>query len=118
MAATVTYNSSNYTVTLTPSAALAYNTTYTATVSGAKDNAGDPMSGPFSWSFTTDPAAPKVTSETPASGSHECGRINDGHGNVQRGRTGQHDQLHVDAQGRQSGRSDCKLTTARTTRPR
>ena len=30
---------------LTPSAALAYNTTYTATVSGAKDSAGDPMSG-------------------------------------------------------------------------
>ena len=69
MAATVSYNSSNYTVTLTPSAALAYNTTYTATVSGAKDSAGDPMSGPFSWSFTTDPAAPKVTSETPASGA-------------------------------------------------
>ena len=69
IAATVTYNSSNYTATLTPSAALAYNTTYTATVSGAKDTAGDPMSGPFSWSFTTDPAAPKVTSETPASGA-------------------------------------------------
>ena len=27
------------------------------------------MSGPFSWSFTTDPAQPKVTSETPASGA-------------------------------------------------
>ena len=67
VSATLTYNSSNYTATLTPSAALAYNTTYTATVSGAKDTAGDPMSGPFSWSFTTDPAAPKVTSETPAS---------------------------------------------------
>jgi hypothetical protein len=34
VAATVTYNSSNYTATLTPSAALAYSTTYTATVSG------------------------------------------------------------------------------------
>ena len=69
VAAALSYNSSNYTATLTPSAALAYKTTYTATVSGAKDSAGDPMSGPFSWSFTTDPAAPKVTSETPASGA-------------------------------------------------
>ena len=41
----VAYNSSNNTVTLTPSSALAYNTKYTATVSGAKDSAGDPMSG-------------------------------------------------------------------------
>jgi methionine-rich copper-binding protein CopC len=68
VSATVAYNSSNFTATLTPSAALANNTTYTATVSGAKDSAGEPMSGPFSWSFTTNPAAPpKVTSETPAS---------------------------------------------------
>ena len=36
IAATVTYSSSNYTATLTPSAALAYNTNYTATVSGAR----------------------------------------------------------------------------------
>ena len=58
-----------YTVTLTPSSALAYNTKYTATVSGAKDSAGDPMSAAFSWSFTTDAAAPTVTSESPASGA-------------------------------------------------
>ena len=69
MAATLSYNSSNDTATLTPSAALAYDTTYTATVSGATDNNGFPMTAPFSWSFTTDPAAPKVTSETPASGA-------------------------------------------------
>ena len=36
VAATEAYNSSNNTATLTPSAALAYNTTYTATVSGAR----------------------------------------------------------------------------------
>ena len=60
VAATVTYNSSNYTATLTPSAALAYNTTYTATVSGAKDTAGDPMAAPFSWSFTTTKSAVPV----------------------------------------------------------
>ena len=58
VAATVTYNSSNYTATLTPSSALAYNTTYTATVSGAQSSSGVPMSGSFSWSFTTDPAPP------------------------------------------------------------
>ena len=40
-------------MTLTPKSALAYNTSYTATVSGAKDSAGDPMTSPFSWSFTT-----------------------------------------------------------------
>ena len=54
--ATVSYNSSNYTATLTPSALLANSTTYTATVSGVKDVAGDPMTSPFSWSFTTGPA--------------------------------------------------------------
>ena len=40
VAATVAYNSSTDTATLTPSAALAYGTTYTATVSGAKNSAG------------------------------------------------------------------------------
>ncbi len=67
--AAVSYNSSNYTVTLTPSSALAYGTTYTATVSGARDTAGDPMSGPVTWSFTTDAAQPAVASYTPASGA-------------------------------------------------
>ena len=71
VAATVTYNSSNDTATLTPSAALANSTTYTATVSGATDSAGDPMTSAVSWSFTTAAAAaaaaPTVTSETPAS---------------------------------------------------
>ena len=42
------------TETFTPTAALAYGTTYTATVSGAKDTDGDPMSGSTTWSFTTD----------------------------------------------------------------
>src|SRR5208282_5648012 len=56
--ASLSYNSSNFTVTLTPSSALAYGTTYTATVSGAKDTAGDPMATAVSWSFTTDAAQP------------------------------------------------------------
>ena len=65
--ASLSYNSSTDTVTLTPKSALAYNTKYTAAVSGAKDSAGDPMTSPFSWSFTTDVAPPSVTKESPAS---------------------------------------------------
>ena len=53
VAAKVTYNSTTHTATLTPTSSLSYSTKYTATVSGAKDSAGDPMSAPFSWSFTT-----------------------------------------------------------------
>ena len=53
VAGTVAYNSSTNTATLTPSAALAYGTTYTATVSGAEDTAGDPMARSVTWSFTT-----------------------------------------------------------------
>ncbi len=69
VAATVGYDSATDTVTLTPGAALAYQTTYTATVSGALDTAGDPMSAPVSWSFTTDPLQPAVTGHTPATGA-------------------------------------------------
>jgi methionine-rich copper-binding protein CopC len=53
--ATVTYNSTTLVATLTPNAALVNNTTYTATVSGAKDLAGNAMSAPVTWSFTTSP---------------------------------------------------------------
>jgi hypothetical protein len=53
--ATVSYNDPTLTATLTPGAPLAASTTYTATVSGATDAAGDVMT-PFLWSFTT--AAP------------------------------------------------------------
>ena len=65
VAATVTYNSSTNTATLIPTAALANSTTYTATVSGAEDTAGDSMSGPVSWSFTTAAA----TTAVPATGT-------------------------------------------------
>ena len=67
VAGTLSYNSTTNTETFTPSAALAYGTTYTATVSGAKDADGDPMSGSTTWSFTTDPLQPAVTSHVPAS---------------------------------------------------
>ena len=64
-----TYNSTTNVATFTPASALAYNTTYTATISGAKSTSGVAMSAPFSWSFTTDAAPPSVTSETPAAGA-------------------------------------------------
>ncbi len=66
VAGSVSYNSTTNVTTFTPSSALAYNTTYTATVSGAKDSAGDPMTSAVSWSFTTAAAvAPTVASESP-----------------------------------------------------
>ena len=51
--ATVAYDSASQTATLTPSAAFAASTTYTAAVSGVKDIAGNTMTAPFTWSFTT-----------------------------------------------------------------
>ncbi|MEU8241821.1 DUF4082 domain-containing protein [Actinoplanes missouriensis] len=52
VAGATAYAASTRTVTFTPSAALAAATAYTATISGAKDTAGNTMA-PFSWSFTT-----------------------------------------------------------------
>ncbi|BCT75478.1 hypothetical protein SCMU_13200 [Sinomonas cyclohexanicum] len=49
---TVSYSSATTTVTFTPSASLANNTQYTATLSGATNGTGQTMS-PYSWSFTT-----------------------------------------------------------------
>ena len=84
VAGTVGYKSSTFTATFTPLAALAYSTTYTATVSGALDLSGAPMTAPYSWSFTTaaPPSCPCTiwpSSATPAnatasdSGSVELG---------------------------------------------
>jgi hypothetical protein len=60
VAGTTSYNSSTFTASFTPSAALAYSKTYTATVSGALDQSGAPMTAPYGWSFTTvgPPACP------------------------------------------------------------
>jgi hypothetical protein len=68
VAATVAYNASTNTATLTPKSPLAYGTTYTATMSGAQSISGAAMA-PVSWSFTTDAAQPVVTTETPAAGA-------------------------------------------------
>ena len=72
VASTVSYVDATHTATLTPSAALAPGATYTATVSGAKDLAGNQMTAPFSWSFTTiapDTTPPTVTAQSPAPNS-------------------------------------------------
>ena len=68
MAATVSYNATTFTATLTPSALLANSTTYTATISGVESLLGELLGSPFSWSFTTGPA-PTVTTEVPGSGA-------------------------------------------------
>jgi hypothetical protein len=51
--ATLTYNDTTHTATLTPGGPLLNSTTYTATVSGATDQAGNSMTAPVSWTFTT-----------------------------------------------------------------
>ena len=53
MAGSVSFNGADTVATFTPSSSLAGSTTYTATVSGAQNASGTPMSSPFSWSFTT-----------------------------------------------------------------
>jgi hypothetical protein len=49
---TTAYNAATQTVTFTPTAALTAATAYTATVSGAKDTAGNTMTA-YQWTFTT-----------------------------------------------------------------
>jgi len=54
---TTTYDGPSQTVTFTPTAALAASTTYTASVSGARDVAGNTMVA-ANWTFTTGAAPP------------------------------------------------------------
>jgi hypothetical protein len=73
VAASVTYDASTQTATLSPTAPLAASTTYTATVAqtaAAVD--GVPMAAPASWSFTTAATSnppPTVVSTTPGDGA-------------------------------------------------
>ena len=75
VAGALSYNSTTNVETFTPTASLAYGTTYTATVSGAKDTDGDPMSGSTTWSFTTDPLQPAVSSHIAGLERHRRGRL-------------------------------------------
>ena len=58
VSSTISYNSSNNTATLIPIAPLDPDTTYTAKVDGVKDSAGNVLSAPHSWSFTTKVPSP------------------------------------------------------------
>ncbi len=72
VAGTTAYDDATTSVTFSPTAALAQGSTYTATLSGAKDLAGNVIAAPSTWSFTTvlpDTTKPTVTSKTPASGA-------------------------------------------------
>ncbi|HEV8687456.1 MAG TPA: Ig-like domain-containing protein, partial [Gaiellaceae bacterium] len=67
VAATVAYNGASNTATLSPSAALANNTTYTATLTTAVKAAdGVALAGSVSWTFTTINGTPTVTAKSPA----------------------------------------------------
>jgi len=78
---TVSYNAGTSVATLTPSAALAASTSYTAVVlggsSGVKDTAGNPMASDRTWSFTTsapaDTTPPTVSTVTPVDGATNVG---------------------------------------------
>jgi methionine-rich copper-binding protein CopC len=49
----LSFNDAGTAAKFTPASPLAADTAYTATVSGAQNDFGTPMSGPYSWSFTT-----------------------------------------------------------------
>src|SRR5262245_2689323 len=57
----VSYDAATWTATLTPNAPLSAGATYTATVSGAKDAAGNTMTAADSWSFTVGAASTGAT---------------------------------------------------------
>jgi len=66
----VSYNSVTYTATFNPSANLAYETTYTASLSTAiTDAAGNPLASTYSWSFTTEAESTVVPGDANGDGS-------------------------------------------------
>ena len=74
--ANVTYDATNRTATLTPTAPLSYSTQYTVTVvggaSGVKDSANNILQVTYTSSFTT-VAPPSVSSITPSAGATNVG---------------------------------------------
>jgi len=82
IAAAVTYNATTRVATLDPTANLAVNTPYTATLTGGasaiRDAANNPLAT-LSWTFTTaaappDTTAPTVTARTPSNGATSVNR--------------------------------------------
>ena len=63
--ANVTYDAPSRTARLSPNAELQLQTTYTATVSGVRDQSGNVMTSPDSWSFTTTSTPPPPPDEGP-----------------------------------------------------
>jgi hypothetical protein len=70
--AAVSYSATTGVVTLNPTASLVSDRTYTATLSGIRDNAGNTMTT-AAWSFTTGPA-PVITASSPAAGATKVRR--------------------------------------------
>ena len=67
---TVSYAGGTNVATFTPSSSLAYNTMYTAAISGSVMSSGGVALAPYSWSFTTTTApVPTVTTTVPSSGA-------------------------------------------------
>ncbi len=62
VAGSTVYTAATNLATFTPTSPLATSATYTATVSGALDTAGNAMAAPISWSFTTAAAASTLSS--------------------------------------------------------
>jgi hypothetical protein len=62
---TVSYEPSSFTVTLTPQAQLLPTQAYTVFLrsgpNGITDSTGDPLAAPYTWSFSTAPSGPPVT---------------------------------------------------------
>jgi hypothetical protein len=75
MAGTVGFSSGNTVATFTPASALAGSTTYTATVSGAQNASGTPMSSPFSWSFTTGATPPGAPTGVTATAGNKSATV-------------------------------------------
>ena len=69
--ATVTYNTSNFTATISPAATLNYSSVYTVTIKGGntdpriKDEAGNALAADVLWSFTTANPPPPPPTEGP-----------------------------------------------------
>ena len=78
VAGAVSYNSTTFTATFTPSLTLASGATYTATIgTGVTSSLGGPLPAPYTWSFTTlASAVPAVASVVPASGATNVNTTN------------------------------------------